>query len=229
MQKQTKTIVSIIIGLIAGFLGWYVVHNENYVSMNINTTNLNPEIIATKPKDELLLEGCKWDWYTGPKSGISLWRALCKEGDTLIEENPSTGGIAFKDTKSGQYLSDFITPYTNEYNKSPIDIVNEKGWVSNLSKEYQNKCHAEQIVGVDTYKIPDHKTRYKITLSESDWEKWNKDFGTDIPPDPCGDFGEGASEMNGYFEFDDRSPYRFIFLSFVMSDPDYFDFETIQF
>jgi hypothetical protein len=199
----------------------------NYFYQTDQVTNNNSLILPQASKPSY----CNWDWYTGPKTGVSVWRMICKSDvfdqyPTIpLEENPKTKTFSYAGSKNDtlNYDEDYISVYTKDIKLSPEEIL-KKEWLPKLTESQKKKCFVKEMVG-SNLKIPAHKKRYVITMTEADWQKW--DDGSD-PTAPCGDFG-ASPDPDGYryFEFNDYPSTRYILVNLGPLDH-FFDPDTIK-
>lgn len=177
-------------------------------------------------------EGCKWIRRSFPTVGISFFDQSCSKkiwsyqsaGNTI---NRVTGARAVKT----------FTLFSKPKEESPIDVVNS--WFEKLSQEQKQRCEVFQVPmdKSDTHNSAQlrFKSRFKIDIKKSivDQATQNGEHMplTDELDFACGaDIGSNFNASRPYFEFDSRSPAKYLLVSSLGNDGSVVvDLDTIRF
>ena len=120
-----------------------------------------------------------------------------------------------------------IAVFEKASTQEPTDVV--KGWYEKLTPEQQKSCEIQdadeplqyfqngQVMWTEDPHPVQHKKRYKIDVRREISQKLlqNVEFGDTSYDYLCGrEVGSTLSEHVPYFEFDDRSPNKYLFIPF---------------
>ncbi len=214
--------------------------NDQYKWVNGYLEPVGTSTLLTEAPSFQIESNCgNWERYTSKISKISLWRIVdCT--DDILQENQAGELVIYDCTYYKECNLPNEIPKVPETSYVKIKLFNKdktslpenilkKNFVDTLQLtglQKGNQCTIRPLKIDSPYKLSPHKTRYEINISDEDWITYKKKFGTDIPELPCGRYGMDPDGYR-YFEFDDRSPAKYIF---VNADPDpIFDPETIRF
>jgi len=185
-------------------------------------------------------EGCTWIKRTFSKKKISLFEQNCPTpayASTWTYYEDADGRIMSLNSRDGR---DFptIQLFTKEKGADPLDVV-KKEWYSKLTPEQQKACEIQNADRDSTLseapRKTAHKTRYEIDL-KPEVSKEIVDKFQGLPSGReydflCGDVvGTYFYSAPPYFEFDDRSPDKYLFVrSFGNDGGPLIDLNSIQF
>lgn len=226
---KNKTIFSII-AIIAVLIGsFFLLQNKKMAN-------------TEKPFHKPLGNNCNWVRREFPISRISFYEEKCPSsaaelptyfegGDgKIMGTNPSFIG-------GKPYL--VMEVLSKNPNQTPPQIMEQ--WLNKLNAKQKNDCSIQdanriqdQYSGEAPYKV-DHKERYEI-YPKSELIKSIIDKLDGLPGDSAYDYlcgkevGSGFEFSSPYFEFDDRSPSKYLFVHLSWNDqgPN-IDLNTIRF
>ena len=188
-------------------------------------------------------EGCTWTKRTFSK--IVLFEQKCSESplQSSLHENNDGFVIQTPPTKYGYSFK--LQLFDKSTNESPSDVVKE--WYAKLTSDQQKVCEIEDAnEPVDHFNdgmlhwtenphpMP-HKTRYKIAVKldviRQITDKYGGDPGSGSGYDyMCGhQVGTTWSGHPPYFEFDDRSPDKYLFVGEYGFEGPPIDLNSIRF
>jgi hypothetical protein len=223
MQMQTKIKYSIVATVMVVLLlvacNW---HDYLRLGVTYGWDNL-----PTHPAPK----GCSWERASFQKSGISFYLPICTETKPLLTYSEDQSGRIMR---AGKLASAFtMQVFTKQESQSSLAIMED--WFTKLSPEQQKNCEI-QIADVPIEYLPNgtrsdfesphptpHKTRYKIDVKPEIVQEITNKF--DGVPDSqeydylCGKVvGSPFVASTPYFEFDDRSPGKYLFVGSLGND-----------
>jgi hypothetical protein len=225
MQLKTKklAVITTVVILALAVLGVYRWGDDIRLGLTYGWDNL--------PTHEPL-KGCSWVKKTFQKSGITFFLQDCGSSNSLMwSYSEDSEGRVLRTNDLHSLLT--MQVFTKRSPQSPLAIMED--WFSKLTPEEQKKC---EIQSVDTpieylpngsrsdFETPHptpHKIRYKIDMKpEVIKDIDNKSDG--VPSGTqydflCGpDVGAHFTSSPPYFEFDDRSPSKYLFVGSLGND-----------
>ena len=176
-------------------------------------------------------KNCSWTKKTFDKGGISFFLQSCPGPNTPWLYSERSQGEILR-TNDGSQLSTFRL-FEKQESQTPLNVVNQ--WFARLSPEQQKSCSvqpADEPVeylkdgSQSTIERPHrttHKTRYRIAITAEVIQDVSNEFDG-LPTGTkydflCGpDVGSKFTSYPPYFEFDDRSPSKYLFVSSLGND-----------
>jgi hypothetical protein len=177
-------------------------------------------------------EGCSWERKIFQKSGISFYVQDCKALDPLSwnYSEDSDGKIVRTNDLASRFT---METFTKRESQAPMDVMKEK--FSELTSAQQKAC---QIQSADepieylsngtrsNFESPHptpHKTRYEIAVKPEIVKGVEDKYGG-LPDSQQDDYlcgkvvGSPFVASAPYFEFDDRSPDKYLFVGSLGND-----------
>lgn len=177
------------------------------------------------------IKGCSWEKRSFQKSGISFFLQTCNGTKPIFTySEDSEGKILINSENASRFV---MRVFNTESVQNPYDIM--QGWFAKLTPEQQKKCEIKTADLPINY-LPNgkrldfesphptlHKTRYKIDIKE-EIVKEILDKYNGLPDGQeynylCGNVvGSPFVSSTPYFEFDDRSPKKYLFVGSLGND-----------
>lgn len=184
-------------------------------------------------------EGCEWISRKFRRSQITFFEQNCfmhyTSGWVYYEDGE--GNILSLDPDDGRTLVT-MRPLKKSSDVSPYEVI-LNDWYAALSVQQKEKCSIQDAdisrTSLEAPRTTPHKIRFKIDLKPDVRREIVNRFGG-LPSGKQYDFlcgnivGSHFSSLPPYFEFDDRSPERYLFLrSFGNDDSTLVDLNSIRF
>jgi hypothetical protein len=213
--KKAALVVAIGVLLVAGLASAFYFRND--------IRNLLADAQGDRPTHDPATD-CSWIKKTFSK--ITLFEQGCPDipSEWQLSENQDGSVLATSETKYGYSFK--LQVFGKDAARKPSDVMQE--WYAKLTPEQQQKCsvqHADEPVD----HLPDgkllwtenphpiaHKTRYKIAIRPEIIKQISDEYGGDPGDAPDRDYlcgrivGTTWSGHPPYFEFDDRSPSKYL-------------------
>ena len=171
---------------------------------------------------------CAWIKRSFVRSGITALVQDCPNSKlgVVISEDPD--GTIIETVKVAPSYKFTMQILAKDKASDPLDVV--KGWYAKLTSEQQKICEIQnadrplqyffdgRLMQTEEPHPTSHKTRYKIDISrkivKEIFDKYDGDPGGGSERDyACGNLvGTSWSDYPPYFEFDDRSQEKYLFV-----------------
>jgi hypothetical protein len=174
---------------------------------------------------------CSWTKETFDKSGISFFLQSCPGPNTPWLYSEDSQGEILRTDEESQLLTFKVLKKPDS--ETPLAVVDE--WFAKLSPEQKALCSVQSVDepveylkdgSQSTIERPHptaHKTRYRIAITPKIVQDVGNKFGG-LPTGTkydflCGpDVGSKFTSYPPYFEFDDRSPSKYLFVGSLGND-----------
>jgi hypothetical protein len=189
------------------------------------------------------LDNCYWSKEIFSK--MTLFEQKCHDSSIQGALVESKDGTVTEVVDPNSAYNFKIQPFTKEINKSPTEVVKE--WYAKLTSDQKRTCEIQsadeplqyfkdgRLMVTEDPHPTSHKTRYKIDvkreISKQIWDKYGGTPGSGSGYDYlCGHLvGTTWSGHPPYFEFDDRSPGKYLFVGSYGFDGPSIDLNSIRF
>lgn len=176
-------------------------------------------------------KGCSWTKESFQKSGISFFLQTCAGAKPLLTYSEDAAGRILRTSELASRFT--METRIKQESQSPLDVMTEQ--FANLTAEQQRTCQI-QSADVPIEYLPNgtrssfesphptpHKTRYEIGIKQEIVQGIVDKY--DGLPDSqqydylCGKVvGSPFAASTPYFEFDDRSPGKYLFVGSLGND-----------
>ncbi len=174
---------------------------------------------------------CSWTKDTFYKSGISFFLQSCRGSNIPWSYSEDSQGEILRTNEESRLLT--FKVYEKEESRTPLAIMDE--WYAKLSPDQKKLCSVQPVDepveyfkdgSQSTIERPHptaHKTRYGIAITPQVIQDVSNKFGG-LPTGTkydflCGpDVGSKFISYPPYFEFDDRSPSKYLFVGTLGND-----------
>jgi len=186
-------------------------------------------------------EHCSWVRQTF--SQLSFFKQECPGVPYDFVENDKGTLVQTQETKYGYSFK--LELFTRAGSETPQDVM--KAWYAKLTPEQRKVCEIQSVDEPVTY-FPDgkpnfhqrpnpteHKTRYAIGIKSDVWQQITEKYGGDPGSSAgydymCGhEVGTTWGSYPPYFEFDDRSPEKYLLVGSYAFEAPPIDLNSIRF
>lgn len=174
---------------------------------------------------------CHWSNQVFLMKGISFFLQVCpgESPENIISYSQNSNGNIIGTDPLSTSTTDTIVEYAKSATETPFDVI-KTVWFAKLSYMEQSKCsiqNADQPVTQFSDEAPHptpHKTRFEIAPSPTTVNQILEASGGNLPTGwqyqyLCGPIvGSPFDAKSPYFEFDDRSPTKYLFIQSFGND-----------
>lgn len=232
MKKNTKVWIAVLFLLVLGTAYYLRTDIGNFFAFGLNNW---PTHSAN--------EGCSW--IERNFSQITLFEENCAHSSSraTLSENQAGDILQTKETEFGYSFK--LQLFSKSPTQEPLEVVKE--WYSKLTPEQQNVCEIQnpdkdleyfpngQLKSTEGPHPTDHKIRYKIDVKQAVLDEIFAQYDGDPGGSPerdymCGlQLGTTWGAYPPYFEFDDRTPNKYLLVGTFGVDGPSIDLNSLRF